>query len=99
MYQKWVKLTITATYAERFKELEAYLEKSGLAKRAEIVPLNDPYGLTISGKGLDALVVSKETEVIAAKINEIRKRSWVFTVKNCYRKYGSCGKLFANFHN
>ncbi len=62
----------TATYAERLKELEAFLEKSGLAKRSEIVPLNDPYGLTISGKGLDALVVSKETESTAAKINKIR---------------------------
>jgi pantetheine-phosphate adenylyltransferase len=62
----------TATYAERLKELEAFLEKSGLAKRAEIVPLNDSYGLTISGKGLDALVVSKETESTAAKINKIR---------------------------
>jgi len=62
----------TATYAERLKELEAFLEKSGLAKRSEIVPLNDPYGLTISGKGLDALVVSKETELTAAKINKIR---------------------------
>ncbi len=65
----------TATYAERLKELQAYLERTGLANRAEIVPLNDPYGLTISGKGLDALVVSKETEVIAEKINEIRGKA------------------------
>ena len=69
---KMGKPHITATYAERLKELEAFLEKNGLAKRAEIVPLNDPYGLTVSGKGLDALVVSKETESIADKINKIR---------------------------
>ncbi len=62
----------TATYHERLKELEAFLDKNGLAKRAEIVPLNDPYGLTLSGKGLDALVVSKETESITDKINKIR---------------------------
>jgi len=60
----------TATYAERLKELEAFLEKNNLADRAEIVPLKDPYGLTLSGKGLDALVVSKETESIADKINK-----------------------------
>src|SRR5208282_6836348 len=60
------------TYAERLKELETFLEKNCLAKRAEIVPLNDPYGLTLSGKGLDALVVSKETESITDKINKIR---------------------------
>ena len=62
----------TESYAKRLKELEAFLEKNGLAKRAEIVPLNDPYGLTISGKDLDALVVSKETESITDKINKIR---------------------------
>jgi len=62
----------TASYAKRLKELETFLEKNGLAKRAEIVTLNDPYGLTISGKGLDALVVSKETESITDKINKIR---------------------------
>ena len=71
----------TATYAERLKELQAYLEKSGLANRAEIVPLNDPYGLTISGKGLDALVVSKETEIIAEKINEIRNKAGLNPLK------------------
>ena len=62
----------TASYAKRLKELETFLDKNGLAKRAEIVPLNDPYGLTISGNGLDALVVSKETESTADKINKIR---------------------------
>jgi pantetheine-phosphate adenylyltransferase len=43
--------------------------------RSEIVPLKDPYGLTISGKGLDALVVSKETESIAEKINDVRNKA------------------------
>jgi pantetheine-phosphate adenylyltransferase len=62
----------TASYPKRLKELETFLEKNGLTKRAEIVPLNDSYGLTISGKGLDALVVSKETELITDKINKIR---------------------------
>lgn len=65
----------TAPYNERLKELTNFLEKSGLATRAEIVPLNDPYGLTISGKGIDALVVSKETEKTARKINEKRKEA------------------------
>jgi len=65
---------ITATYTERLKELQAFLDESGLAKRAQIVPLNDPYGLTISSKSLEALVVSKETEPTACKINEIRAK-------------------------
>jgi pantetheine-phosphate adenylyltransferase len=65
----------TASYNERCKELEAFLEASGLAEIAEIVPLNDPYGLTISGKGLEALVVSKETQKTADKINEKRQKA------------------------
>ncbi len=71
----------TATCSKRLKELETFLEKNGLAKRAEIVPLNDPYGLTISGKGLDALVVSKETESIADKINKIRVEAGLLPLK------------------
>ena len=78
---KMGKPHITATYPERLKELESFLEKNGLAKSAEIVPLNDPYGLTISGKGLDALVVSKETESIADKINKIRVEAGLSPLK------------------
>lgn len=78
---KMSKAHKTANYDERYNELQTYLEKSGLASRAEIVPLGDPYGLTISGKGLGAIVVSKETEVIAEKINEIRKKAGLNLLK------------------
>jgi pantetheine-phosphate adenylyltransferase len=72
---KMRKPHVTATYTERLNELQAFLDESGLAKRAQIVPLNDPYGLTISSKSLEALVVSKETEPTACKINEIRAKA------------------------
>jgi pantetheine-phosphate adenylyltransferase len=65
---------VTASYNERRKELNTFLKQSGLAARAEIVPLNDPCGLTLSGKGLEALVVSKETQKTAEKINEKRQK-------------------------
>jgi cytidyltransferase-like protein len=78
---KMGKPHITATYTERLRELNAFLEKNGLAKRAEVVPLNDPYGLTISGKGLDALVVSRETESITDKINKIRVEAGLPSLK------------------
>lgn len=71
---KMGKPHITASYADRFKELDVFLQQQGWTDRAEIVPLNDSYGLTISGKGLEALVVSKETEATASKINEIRAK-------------------------
>jgi pantetheine-phosphate adenylyltransferase len=78
---KMSKAHKTANYAERFKELQTHLENTGLANRSEIVPLKDPYGLTISGKGLDALVVSKETESIAEKINEVRSKAGLKPLK------------------
>jgi pantetheine-phosphate adenylyltransferase len=65
----------TASYNERRKELAAFLEQSGLAAVSEIVPLNDPCGLTISGKGLEALVVSMETQKTAERINEKRQKA------------------------
>jgi pantetheine-phosphate adenylyltransferase len=71
----------TASYNDRLKELQAFLQEQGLAARAEIVPLNDPYGLTISGKGLEALVVSKETLKIAQKINDLRKKAGFLPLK------------------
>ena len=72
---KMGKPHITASYAERRKELSAYLAEGGLADRAEIVPLKDQYGLTIKGRGLEALVVSKETAKTAGSINEARQKT------------------------
>ena len=62
-----------APYAQRLEELRAFLKKKDLLERAEIVPLNDSYGVTLSDKRIDAIVVSKETEPRAHEINEKRK--------------------------
>ncbi len=78
---KMRKPHMTAAYDERKRELQSFLAKSGWNKRAEIVPLKDPYGLTVSGKGLEALVVSKETEPTAVKINEIRIKAALLPLK------------------
>jgi len=72
---KMGKPHMTANYFERKKDLASYLTEIGLMDRAEIVPLKDPYGLTIKGKGLEALVVSKETQRIAERINEKRQKA------------------------
>jgi len=61
-----------ATYEERLKELKNFLEKLGVLGKAKIVPLNDPYGPTLSSTHLDAIVVSKETEPRAHEINKKR---------------------------
>ncbi len=62
-----------ASYAKRLEELEKLLKKKGVLERAEISPLDDEYGLTLSDTRIDAIVVSAETEPRAHKINEKRK--------------------------
>jgi pantetheine-phosphate adenylyltransferase len=65
----------TASYDERKRELETFLNDSGFARRFEIVPLDNPYGQTMSLEGLQALVVSQETQKTAEKINEKRQKA------------------------
>ena len=73
--KKMGKPHLTASYEARLKELEAFLKKSSLVDKAEIVPLNDPYGNTLTDKCIEALVVSEETEKIAIKINQKRSEA------------------------
>ncbi len=61
------------SYAKRLEELKSLLKKKGFLDRAEIMPLDDAYGITLSDKRIDAIVVSEETEPRAHKINEKRK--------------------------
>ena len=62
-----------APYNERLKELRRLLEDHNLLSRAEIFPLEDPYGPTVSSNEIQAIVVSKETEPRAHEINRIRE--------------------------
>ncbi len=62
-----------ATYEKRLKELKDFLRLKGLLDRVEILPLNDPYGITLSSGCVEAIVVSRETESRAQEINEKRR--------------------------
>ena len=62
-----------AGYEERLRDLKQYLRQLDVLSRAEILPLSDPYGITLStNRPLDAIVVSRETEPRANEINERR---------------------------
>jgi pantetheine-phosphate adenylyltransferase len=65
----------TAPYEDRLKELCAFLTSLGVSEKAEIVPLNDPYGNTLADRCIEALVVSEETEKTAIKINQKRSEA------------------------
>ncbi|MCX8152851.1 MAG: phosphopantetheine adenylyltransferase [Candidatus Bathyarchaeota archaeon] len=70
--KKMGKPHVTASYEERLRELQVFLKAHGLIDRAEIIPLNDPYGNTLTDRYIEALVVSEETEKTAIKINQKR---------------------------
>jgi len=73
LVEKWRKTHKVATYEKRLNDLKSFLRRQGVLDRAEILPLHDPYGVTVSSNGLDGLVVSRETEARAYEINEKRR--------------------------
>ena len=70
--KKMNKPHVTASFEERLKELKSYLKALNLNDRSEIIPLNNPYGVTVTDKCIEALVVSEETEKTAIRINKER---------------------------
>ncbi len=64
-----------ALYETRLRELRNFLRKQGVLDRAKIVPLDTPYGVTLSTTIADALIVSRETELVGKIINEKRLAS------------------------
>ncbi|MCD6529943.1 phosphopantetheine adenylyltransferase [Candidatus Bathyarchaeota archaeon] len=72
--KKLGKPHIVDPYEVRLKNLKTFLKENGLLERAEIIPLNDPYGPTINDEEIEVLIVSEETAPTAYKINELRRR-------------------------
>jgi len=73
LVKKWGKLHKVSTYEKRLDDLKSFLKRQGVLNRAEILPLHDPYGITVSSNSLEGLVVSRETEARAHEINEKRR--------------------------
>jgi len=59
-------------YEKRLKDLIRFLAERGLEKRADIVPLDDPFGPTIESDEMEGIIVSEETEPGALEINRRR---------------------------
>jgi len=62
-------------FPERLRQLMIFLRSKGWNHRAKIVKLEDPLGPAATRKRLDAIIVSSETRSNANKINRLRKRS------------------------
>ena len=59
-------------YEKRLADLKLFLQGRGFLHRAEIIPLDDPYGPTIDSEEIEGIVVSEETEPRAEEINRMR---------------------------
>ena len=64
-----------APYEVRLMELKRFLKEKGLLSRAKITPLEDPCGPAATSEEIEAIVVSRETEPGAYKINFIREKN------------------------
>ena len=71
--KKFKKPHRISSYNQRLEELKNFLRTDNFLERAEITPLNDAYGVTLTDKRIDAIVVSAETEPRAYEINKKRE--------------------------
>ena len=60
-------------------ELEQFLQK--FDSRYTVKRLEEPYGPTVNDPQIDAIVVSRETEPVADKINKIRQEKGIKPLK------------------
>lgn len=60
-------------HVERVEALRRYLESKVASDRFEVVPIDDPYGPTLTSLEMEALVVSDETYRRAVEINRLRE--------------------------
>ena len=65
--------------SKRMSELEEFLQKFN--SRYTVKRLEEPYGPTVHDPQIDAIVVSRETEPVADKINEIRQEKGIKPLK------------------
>jgi len=74
MADRLAKRHEVASFNERRKSLEDFLRGVNAIKRVQILPLDDPYGPTLTRNDTEAIVVSKETAPRADEINMLRAR-------------------------
>ena len=79
--QKISKNHKIASYEDRLKELKDFLQNMGFLDRAEIIPLADPYGPTVTDSSIEAIIVSRETEPTAHAINAKRQEKGMPALK------------------
>lgn len=69
------------SYDERKKEVEAYLVHKNYMKRARLFKLTDIYGSAKDDTTLQALFVTRETYQNSLKVNQLRKKNGLSSLK------------------
>jgi pantetheine-phosphate adenylyltransferase len=59
-------------YEDRLSELSGFLDNKGYLNKAEIITLDDHFGIAASKPELEAIVVSEKKRHIAIEINKLR---------------------------
>lgn len=72
MLNAYPKTHAMSSYATRRDELIVYLRDRAFLSRVEILPIDDPYGPTLTDEGIEALIASRNTALRAAEINRVR---------------------------
>ena len=62
-------------YADRKDTLEDWLRSKDAHHMVKIVPLEDNWGPAALGEEFDGILVSQETEMMANKLNQVRKEN------------------------
>src|SRR5579862_3231222 len=65
---------VIENYDSRKQSILAFLKQKKFADRAEIMPIHDIYGNSLSDEKIDAIFVTEKTKPNALKINEERKK-------------------------
>jgi len=61
------------SFSERVREIKAFLEEKKVMERVVILPLDDPYGPTLTDEEIEVIVVSLRTASRAREINRLRR--------------------------
>ncbi|MGQ9639125.1 MAG: phosphopantetheine adenylyltransferase [Candidatus Bathyarchaeia archaeon] len=69
---RWSKAHSVSSYEKRLERLKSYFSELNVLDRVTILPLNDPFGPTISDDSISVLVVTRDTLKTALEINRIR---------------------------
>jgi pantetheine-phosphate adenylyltransferase len=70
--KKLIKPHGISNYVSRLEYLKKFLKSNNFLRFATILPLNDPYGITLYEKKIEAIIVSEETQPRAKEINNKR---------------------------